>query len=69
MIFGVGTDIIEVPRIEERLARRAGFRDVIFTSREIASELGPFLSAGDCVLLRADVRASGAAGPRRGWHR
>lgn len=36
MIYGIGTDIIEVPRIEKALSRDIGFRDKIFTPGEIA---------------------------------
>ncbi len=36
MIFGLGTDIIEVGRIEEKLARTAGLKAKLFTPGEIA---------------------------------
>lgn len=36
LIFGVGTDIIEVERVEEKIARTRGLRDRIFTPREVA---------------------------------
>ncbi|NCA74750.1 MAG: holo-ACP synthase [Alphaproteobacteria bacterium] len=36
MIIGIGTDIIEVARIEKALSRDIGFRDKIFTPVEIA---------------------------------
>lgn len=36
MIFGIGTDIIEVKRIEEKLIRTGGLKAKIFTPREIA---------------------------------
>ncbi len=36
MIYGIGTDIIEVARIEKALSRDIGFRDKIFTPGEIA---------------------------------
>ncbi len=36
MIFGVGTDIIEVERVEEKIARTKGLREKVFTPREIA---------------------------------
>lgn len=36
MIFGIGTDIIEVERIKKVMDRDIGFRDKIFTSVEIA---------------------------------
>jgi holo-[acyl-carrier protein] synthase len=36
MIYGLGTDIIEVSRIEKVMERDIGFRDKIFTAVEIA---------------------------------
>lgn len=36
MIFGAGTDIIEVQRIEDKLLRTGGLKDRLFTAREIA---------------------------------
>lgn len=36
MIFGLGTDIIEVGRVEEKLARTDGLKAKLFTPREIA---------------------------------
>ncbi|MFA5140798.1 MAG: holo-ACP synthase [Elusimicrobiota bacterium] len=36
MIFGIGTDIIEVDRVGKRLAEADGFREATFTPREIA---------------------------------
>jgi holo-[acyl-carrier protein] synthase len=36
MIYGIGTDIIEVARIEKAMSRDTGFRDKIFTEGEIA---------------------------------
>lgn len=36
MIYGIGTDIIEVSRIENVMQRDLGFRDKIFTPGEIA---------------------------------
>lgn len=36
MIIGIGTDIIEVARIEKVMSRDTGFRDKIFTEGEIA---------------------------------
>jgi holo-[acyl-carrier protein] synthase len=35
MIFGVGTDIIEVRRVGDKLARTKGLKEKIFTPREI----------------------------------
>jgi holo-[acyl-carrier protein] synthase len=36
LIFGVGTDIIEVARIEEKMARTKGLKEKLFTPDEIA---------------------------------
>jgi len=36
LIFGLGTDIIEVERVEEKIARTRGLREKVFTPREIA---------------------------------
>ncbi len=36
MVFGVGIDIIEVGRVEEKVARTEGLKARIFTPREIA---------------------------------
>ena len=36
MIFGVGTDIIEVARVEEKLARTEGLKRKLFTDTETA---------------------------------
>lgn len=36
MIFGIGTDIIEVQRVEEKLLRTSGLKKQLFTAREIA---------------------------------
>ncbi|MFO7733306.1 MAG: holo-ACP synthase [Candidatus Aminicenantes bacterium] len=36
MIFGAGTDIIEVQRVEDKLLRTGGLKDRLFTAREIA---------------------------------
>jgi holo-[acyl-carrier protein] synthase len=35
LIFGIGTDIIEVARIEKQVSKDDSFRDKIFTPREI----------------------------------
>src|ERR1039458_3542940 len=35
MIYGIGTDIIEVSRIEKVMGREIGFRDKIYTPGEI----------------------------------
>lgn len=36
MIFGIGTDIIEVERIEKQLEKNSGLKDKLFTAGEIA---------------------------------
>lgn len=36
MIFGIGTDIIEVERIERQLEKNTGLKEKLFTSDEIA---------------------------------
>ena len=36
MIYGIGTDIIEVGRVQKVMERDIGFRDKIFTPEEIA---------------------------------
>ncbi len=36
MIFGIGTDIIEVQRVEEKLIRTGGLKERLFTDQEIA---------------------------------
>lgn len=36
MILGIGTDIIEVPRVAEKMQRHQGFRDFVFSATEIA---------------------------------
>lgn len=36
MIFGAGTDIIEVQRVEDKLLRTGGLKARLFTEREIA---------------------------------
>lgn len=36
MIAGVGTDIIEVERIAEKICKEAGFRELVFSRNEIA---------------------------------
>jgi holo-[acyl-carrier protein] synthase len=35
MIKGIGTDIIEVERIAEKIAKGQGFRELVFTASEI----------------------------------
>jgi len=36
MIYGIGTDIIEVQRVEEKIRKGKGFRELVFTPLEIA---------------------------------
>jgi holo-[acyl-carrier protein] synthase len=36
LIFGIGTDIIEVPRVARQLSQTDGLREQLFTAREIA---------------------------------
>lgn len=36
MIYGIGTDIIEVQRVEDKIRRGTGFRELVFTPHEIA---------------------------------
>jgi holo-[acyl-carrier protein] synthase len=36
LIFGAGTDIIEVKRVEDKLLRTGGLKDRLYTAREIA---------------------------------
>ncbi|NLR61192.1 holo-ACP synthase [Chitinophaga polysaccharea] len=35
MIIGIGTDIVEVPRVAAKLAKGEGFRNLVFTPYEI----------------------------------
>ena len=36
MIAGVGTDLVDVNRINEKIAKESGFRELVFSSAEIA---------------------------------
>ncbi|MCF6405550.1 holo-ACP synthase [Chitinophaga filiformis] len=36
MIYGIGTDIIEVDRVAAKMEKGKGFRDMVFTPHEIA---------------------------------
>jgi holo-[acyl-carrier protein] synthase len=36
MIYGIGTDVVEVKRIEEKIAKGKGFKEKTFTAGEIA---------------------------------
>ena len=35
MIFGIGIDLIEVERIAEKIGKKAGFRELVFSQSEI----------------------------------
>jgi holo-[acyl-carrier protein] synthase len=35
MIFGVGIDLIEVERVTEKISKEAGFRELVFSKKEI----------------------------------
>ena len=35
MIFGIGTDLIEVARIAEKMEKKAGFKELVFSADEI----------------------------------
>ena len=35
MIFGIGTDIIEVERVEKQISKDNGFKEKVFTAKEI----------------------------------
>ncbi len=35
MIFGIGTDLIEVERVAEKLEKKAGFKELVFSADEI----------------------------------
>lgn len=36
MILGIGTDLIEVERVAEKLEKKTGFRELVFSAHEIA---------------------------------
>lgn len=45
MIYGIGTDIVEVDRIAAKIEKGRGFRDLVFTPHEIAyceAQAAPF---------------------------
>lgn len=45
MIYGIGTDIVEVDRIAAKMEKGTGFRDLVFTPHEIAyceEQVNPF---------------------------
>ena len=35
MIFGIGTDLIEVQRVAEKLEKKTGFKELVFSADEI----------------------------------
>jgi holo-[acyl-carrier protein] synthase len=35
MIFGIGTDLIEIERVADRIEKKTGFRELVFTPNEI----------------------------------
>lgn len=35
MIFGIGTDLIEVERVAEKMEKKAGFKELVFSAGEI----------------------------------
>ena len=35
MIFGIGTDLIEVERVAEKMEKKAGFKELVFSASEI----------------------------------
>lgn len=35
MIFGIGTDLVEVDRMEEKLKKNKGFKELVFSKNEI----------------------------------
>ena len=35
MIFGIGTDLIEVARVAEKMGKKAGFKELVFSPDEI----------------------------------
>ena len=35
MIFGIGTDLIEVERVADKMEKRAGFKELVFSPDEI----------------------------------
>jgi holo-[acyl-carrier protein] synthase len=36
MIFGIGTDLIEVARVAEKAGKTTGFKELVFSEKEIA---------------------------------
>ena len=35
MIFGIGTDLIEVERVADKMEKKAGFKELVFSANEI----------------------------------
>lgn len=36
MIFGIGTDLVDVKRVAEKMKKKEGFRELVFSAHEIA---------------------------------
>lgn len=36
MIFGIGTDLVDVKRVAEKMEKKEGFRELVFSAHEIA---------------------------------
>lgn len=36
MIFGIGTDLVDVERVAEKIEKKEGFRELVFSAHEIA---------------------------------
>mgnify|MGYP003391605840 FL=1 len=36
MIFGIGTDLVDVERVAEKMEKKEGFRELVFSAHEIA---------------------------------
>lgn len=36
MIFGIGTDLIEVERVAEKMEKKIGFKELVFSPKEIS---------------------------------
>jgi holo-[acyl-carrier protein] synthase len=36
MIFGIGTDLIEVERVAEKMEKKIGFKELVFSPNEIS---------------------------------
>jgi len=71
MIYGIGTDIVEVDRIAEKVSKGAAFRELVFTPHEIAyceQQAAPAQSyAARFAAKEAVAKALGAPGDMH-WH-